>query len=358
MLALPIGHIYDTEYERRWVPDDLYFHMRQFPETYKGKQVIWIYVDMDAKTSLPFRVAYIEEINPTEDILFIKFRLDNYKCLKNVDKLSEKTTALFRRYFGDKNIPPGGKFILPGEDSIFSEFELERDQCVPAEPELLRQYIVHLLSNKKMKKSLFYKITTDGLVQKKKDKKNPTTIYKIRGGKSFKIKLDYFLPNYEEFDEHNPEERTIYFQSSNRKIEPVGESKIVLSKYGYEELEFITDKVFVKKIVSLVFWSKHDEFHAAKPILQIHLLPTKFKNAVSSMVRSILLLIMTGALALAAQTYSSEQSLWGAFWTSIKKFIVAVKAENILLNIIFLVFLCGIFFSLSYFYPRGTDFKK
>src|SRR4030042_5823463 len=117
-----------------------------------------------------------------------------------------------------------------------------------------------------MKKSLFYRITTDGLTQKQKSKNIPSTIYDIKGGSSFKIKVDYFLPNYEAFDERTPEERTIYFQSSSKTISPVGESKIVLTKYGTEELEFTTDKVSKKEIVTITFWSKHDEFRAAKPI--------------------------------------------------------------------------------------------
>jgi uncharacterized Fe-S cluster-containing radical SAM superfamily protein len=359
MLALPNGHIYDAEYEKRWIPDDLLFHMRQFPQSYKGKQVIWAYVDMERRTSLPIRSAYIEELCPSEDIVKIKVKLDKYICWKRTIRAADETTRLFSRYFGENTIPPGGKFILPGEDTIFEEIELSGGMCDSEESKSPSQNIHHLLPYKKMKKSLFYWITTHGLEQMNEGKADRATVCEVRGGKSFKINVGYFLPNYEEFDEHNSEERTIYCQSTSANIKPVGEAKIVLTKYGSEEIEFTTNKTVAKEIVTLTFWSKHNEFYAAKPTLKVRLLPpSKVKAGLFSLLGSLLFVLATGGLAIAGQTYDKKSSIWTTFWESIGIFFAGVKAGNIVLNALFFLVLAGIFFLLFILFPRGLPFKK
>lgn len=356
-LALPTGHIYEAEYDKEWVPDDLYFHISQFPKDYKGRKIIWSYVNMDDRTILPFRVAIIEDVHSADNILCIQFKLDKYVYWPNYEKLSESTTALLRSYFGRQNIPPGGKFILPGEDSIFSAFYMGKDPCISSKSESLFQIVPHLLSYKKMKKSLFYRITTEGLTQKQKNKNNPATIYEIKGGGSFKIKVDYFLPNYEAFDEHNPEERNIYLQSSSKTITLIGESKIVFTKYGSEELEFITENVSKKEIVTITFWSKYNEFRAAKAIFHIRVLPAKMKEAILSVTGAVLFAIATGGLAMAAQTLPEGKSVWTTFISSFKKLFIGLTTGVLILNILYFVVLSGIFFLLFYIFPRGITFK-
>ena len=333
--------------------------MCQFPESYKEKQVTWSYVDMDARTSLPIRSASIEEICSSDDVVKIKFKVDKYICWKKTVKAADETTLLFKKYFGENTTPPGGKFILPGEDTLFLQLEMNESKCDSADSESPSQDIHHLLRNKKMKKSLFYWITTHGLRQKNEGETDRTTIYEIRGGQTFKIRVGYFLPNYEEFDEHNPEERTIYFESASSNVKPVGEKKIVLTKYGSEEIEFTTSKTIARQLVTLTFWSKHNEFFAAKPTLKIRLLPPgKLKEGLFSLLGSLLFVLATGGLAITAQTYNKKVSIWTTFWDSISKFFAGVKAGHFVLNILFFLTLTGIFFVLFILFPHGPPFKK
>ncbi len=358
-LALPISHVYRIEYDKTWVQEDVYFHMAHVSEAYVGRKIIWCYVNIKDETLLPFREASIEEVETSDSVLSIKFKLGKYLCWPDPkeEKLTDFTTSSLKSNFGRRNIPPGGKYILLGEDSIFYSSSDERDPWITDDPEALHHITPHLLSCDRMKRSLFYRVTTENLTQKAKSKTDSSTVYEIKGGKSFKIKLDYYLPNYSEFNERYPEERTIYFQSSSETITPLGEPKVVFSKYGSEELEFITEKVSKRQIITITFWSKYDEFRAAKVILYIHVLPNRMKDAILSATGAGLFAIATSGLAMASQTISKDKSVWTAFLISFKRLFTGLSTGILILNILYIVAIGVLFFLLFYLFPSGIPFK-
>lgn len=358
-LTFPKNHVYKIEYDKKWVQEDVYFHMSNVSEAYKDRKIIWCYVNKDNQTILPFREAAIEEIKTSDSVLSIKLRLGEYLCWPESKEgsLTDYTTSILKRNFGRRNIPPGGKYILLGEDSIFHSASNERNPWKTDDPEALHHITPHLISCDSMKRSLFYRVTMRNLTRKAKNNTDSSTVYEIKGGKSFKIKLDYFLPNYSEFNERNPEERTIYFQSSSDNITPLGEPKVIFSKYGSEELEFITEKVSKREEVTITFWSKYDEFRAAKVILHIRILPTRMKEAILSATGAGLFTIATGGFAMAVQTIPKDKSVWNAFVSSFKRLFTGLATGILILNILYIIALGGLFFLLFYLFPRGIPFK-
>jgi uncharacterized Fe-S cluster-containing radical SAM superfamily protein len=318
ILAFPTGHVYAIEYDKEWVQEDLYFHMRYAAKVYEGRKAIWTYVNKDDRTLLPFREAIIEKVETSDRILIIKFRLGNYLCWPLKKDLAESSTKSFRTYFGSRNIPPGGKYVLLGEDTkYYSFFEVEAP-LITDSSDVLQHITPHLVTskNKDMKQSLFYRLTTEKLTQKKKSRIDTSTIYEIRGGKPFNVTVNYYMPKDSDLIEKNQDVRTIDFQSSSPTINPFGESKVVFSKYGHKELEFLTEKVTKKKEVALTISSKYEEFRAAKIVMHIRILPPKVRHGVISLLAAFIFLITTVGLSIGSQALSQGKGLRDALKNS------------------------------------------
>jgi len=378
-IALPTGHIFEMTYDKKRVQDDAYLHMSLLPEKYKGKRALWIYVGRQSEVEsafLPFRKAKILEVSEEGDIISFKFELGEYISWKGT--LLKEITHTINKYFGTRNTPFEGKYLLLGEKLLEdnSNYKEETDYSsafphangkayVASDFQAFRNIVQTLVSFDKMRKSLFYRVFPEEL---KLNEVNNRTLYKIKGGKSFKIKLEYFLPNYNEFNERNPEERTIYFESSSSTITPWGESKVVLSKYGSEELLFKTDKVTRPEEVIITFSSRHDSFMAAKAAIRILVLPTRWKDAGYAALGIILLTFATAGLAkfnhaeTAIQAEQVEEAaptipqLWGNLADSISG-IFRGGWSNIISNLLSLFAVFAGLFLYFWFYHKITIFN-
>jgi hypothetical protein len=209
-----------------------------------------------------------------------------------------------------------------------------------------------------MKNSLFYRVIVHSKNIEQKTGDGNRTLYWIRGGKSFSIKVEFYLPNYSEFDEKNIEERTIHVASSSKTITPIIQPKIVLSKYGSHEIHFHTSVIEREEEVTLTFFSEYAPFQASKTELHIFVLPpSRGIQAGKSLLGALFLTISTSGLALASQTVSSGQSIWTALAKSFETLFLDQATGTVLLNISFFIVLAGIFFLLFYFFPKGIPLK-
>jgi len=358
ILALPYGHIININYDKKYVQDDLFIHMQSVESEYKGKTGYFIYVDKNQRTLLPIREFEIANIKIAGDILSITIDLKNYISFASGDdrSVSDKFTFSMRKYFGNNTLPPGGKYILKGERLFFYENEtIKRSQAFEmnslditsgSDFEYFSKIIPNLISYKAMSKSLFYKIEMQNIQQIKEDN---SVCYKIEGGKSFSIILEYFLPNYNNFNEENHSERTICFESSSSTISPVGSTEIVCSKYGTEKIDFKTKINSREEKVTIKFWNKYDEFKGPKLNIYVKVCPPTSKSAVISTIPFILLSLATSGIAMytnsVATKGNTQQSinLWGSFWDSIKV-LFWVDKHSAISNIGYFVLLLVILF--------------
>ncbi len=345
LLALPLDHMIKIDYEKIWVQEDLFFHMSQLANTYKRRKGFWFYVDQEKKTVLPLRECEILKVSGAGEIISMTLKLRRYISFPDVKADTEGTlakllTQVMSNYFGSKTLPPGGKYVLLGESFLKDvnssspplKFELSQAFNSFKEKANLRydsdtfhKIIPHLILNKTMKQSVFYRVVPEGLTllpeesgKYKKYGKDDHTIYTIDAGKPFNIRVEFFLPNYKEFNEREPEQRTIYFESSSPTIVPIGSTKFVCSKYGEEVLRFRSEKITKEEQIALTFWSRHDEFKAAKVILHILVKPTHFTNAVFLTGTSLLLALGTGGFVLLSQTIKTGGNVWTSLISLIK----------------------------------------
>ncbi|MBA7526643.1 hypothetical protein ES705_18810 [subsurface metagenome] len=375
LLALPFDHMIKIEYEKRWVQEDLFFHMSQLAKRYKGREGFWFYVDQENKTILPLRKFKIFKVSGAGKIISMTLKLRGYISFPDVkdDTLAKLLTQVMSNYFGSKTLPPGGKYVLLGESFLkdqvssaspprkvelsqaFNSFKEKANLCY--DRATFHKIIPHLILNKTMKQSVFYRVVPEGLTklsegsgEYKKYGEDDHTIYTIDAGKSFNIRVDFFLPNYKEFNEREPEQRTIYFQSSSPTIVPIGPTKFVCSKYGEEVLRFRSEKITKEEEIALTFWSKHDEFRAAKVILHILVKPTHARNALFLTGASLLLALGTGGFVLLSQTIKTG----GNIWTSLTSLIRGLFCyPDIVYTVLYLMCLSIIFYFLFFLKSMG-----
>lgn len=368
-LALPPGHIFKIDYDKKYLHSDVCIHMAKFPKQYSNRKSIWFYIINKQSSDFshfPFREAKILEIKDAADLISIKFELGKYIYWKDITPA--EITNFLTKYFGEKESPLGGKYLLLGE-SFFKEDEnntaikIEFSDFFPNftgkldiidNVEVFQHIVKTLTKAPAMKKSLFYKINPGLIgenVEVERENDANRTIYKIKGGKDFKITMDYFLPNYEEFDEKNVEERTIYFETSKAIVTPLGQSKIVLSKYGSVEILFRTVIVDEDEEVTLTFFSKReDSFQAAKVELHILILNSKVEKAVKSVVGLILLFISSASISFALQATSKDKNIWDSIWEGLKKLFSAHPIGTA----IFFIILMLIFYMYFFFFPKNS----
>jgi hypothetical protein len=260
-----------------------------------------------------------------------------------------------------------GKYLLLGEKF----FEFEHTESLPIKKYIratqafkdfdesaflstdfnsFHQIIPHLIPNKKMKKSLFYRIQVEGANETESDKK---TFYKIKGGDSFSIKFEYYLPNYSEFDENLPEQRTITVSSSNPNIEIIGPNKIVLSKYGTDKFIFQTREIVKSEQITLTFWSEYNEFFAAKSVLSFIVEPKTAKNTFYSFMAAFCLSIGTAGIAMFSKAVEDKKGLFSSLKYSFSKLFVDPSGDVIFSNILYIGILTGIFYLIFWLNTKG-----
>ena len=372
IIALPSGHIYEINFDRKYVPGDLYLHMSKLPELYEKRKIVWIYVNgnRDNFIHLPIRESELIDISEGGDVISIKFKLGRYIYWEVTDLMDIK--YILTTYFGERDLPPVGKYILIGEklfndenvDSNTDNDEIKFSSAfseakgklyISDDFSVFRKIVQSISLAKYMKGSLFYRVIVHSKKIKQKNGDGNRTLYRIRGGKSFSIKIEFYLPNYSEFDEKNIEERTIHVVSSSKTITPIIQPKIVLSKYGSHEIHFHTSVIEREEEVTLTFFSEYAPFQAAKTELHIFVLPpSRGIQAGKSFLGAFFLTIATNGLALASQTVSSSQSIWNAF---AKSFETLFLKGTLLLNFSFIFVIAVIFFLLLYFFPKGIPLK-
>ncbi|MGO9122194.1 MAG: radical SAM protein [Desulfomonilaceae bacterium] len=342
-LAYPYDHIIEINYEKRHIQDDLFFHMCQCPDIYKNMKAIWCYADDPNRTRLPFRLAKICSATESGGILTMRLKLQEFITFNSTSDrdLPRAVTRSLMEYFGEKALEPErGKYMLLGEypfkdylsDSMTRDTSFSRTfGTYPGQVKLGRngpifnQIVSHLvLAKEKMKKSVFYRIEIYDLEQ---TEKGNDTIYKIKGGQSFRVDVHFFLPNYDNFDEQKPAERTLVADSSDPIIKSVGPPRVICSKYGQESLTFRTEQVVHEKEVSLTFRSDDDPFGAAKSELRIVVQPANIQGAFFSSLGLIGLFIITfcfnalSKIAFSPSQTGAQQSLFDVMGSAMRQFL-------------------------------------
>jgi uncharacterized Fe-S cluster-containing radical SAM superfamily protein len=373
LMAIPSNHIFKVDYDKNWVQEDLFFHMGQFPQKYKQRKCIWFYVDKDNRTLLPLRKGEIVEVNVGEEIISFKLKMDNYICFPDVkpeEKLASLVTKTLANYFGNNTLPPGGKLVLLGEgvlngykDGNSSGHEIKLSQAFEGINkkvvcndglESFQKIIPHLVLSKDMKTSLFYRATQEGL---KKEEDNGRTIYKIKAEDSFKIKCEYFLPNYTEFSEIEVDQRAIDCELSSNVISIVGSGRVICSKYGSEELLFRTNKVEGKEEVCLIFHSKNYQFKAAKIVFHIIVEPKQVQNSVKSLAGAFLLALGMAGFSNLGLAITEKKSLWGILPASVEQLFIMPDVVTKVLNSVYILALTCILWLLFYLVRAPISFK-
>jgi uncharacterized Fe-S cluster-containing radical SAM superfamily protein len=365
LLAFPSNHIFEITYDKERVQDDLFFHMGRVPEQYKGRKCLWFYVDRYSSSLLPLRYGEIVEVKNSTGVLTVKLKLNDYLTFSNGGKdLKGKIRTALSEYFGSGTVPPGGKYMLLGEDftttiptpasagetCISSAFGLKEKPILSGDSSYFRKVVDQLNEFQDMKRSLFYRLTLIGLEKDEELEKTGKTLYTIKGGKSFKIVVDYYQPNYQQFDEKQPQQRTIVFESSSPKIQIVGSPRLVFSKYGSGELFFRTESVVPVEEIAINIHSPYDDFRAASITLNIKLEPTHWGNALRSLLAAILLAVGTTGFTMLAKTVEKKASIWTMVGDLYEQFVT-------LPTVILVVLLTLCFYGVFFFKSSGIPVK-
>ncbi len=369
LLAYPSDHIFEITYDKEWVQEDLFFHIGKLCELYKGKKCLWFYVSRNSEI-LPLRYGHIVEVKNSTGILSFKIKCNDYLSFgsngrESRKRVNDKVRNALRQYFGSGTVPPRGKYVVLGEDCtgtvgtggqkgearLSSAFNVGERPALSSDLIGFHKAVDQLIECEDMRKSLFYRLTLEGLGTDKEDKKKGKTVYTITGGKSFKLLVDYYLPNYREFNEKQPEQRTVVFESSNPKIQIVGSPKFVFSKYGTGEVRFRTDSVTRTEEIAVTIHSPFDEFRAANVTLTIRLEPARAKEALYSLISAALLTVGSTGFTMLSKALEG------------KKGLLAIVSDYIgqlftFPSILFVVLLTLCFYGAFYFKSSGVVSTK
>jgi len=270
MLALPSGHIYQLEYDKQWVQDDLWHHVRIRPEDYCGKQGLLLYVDLDStdKRVIPLRRLEIKQVEVQGEILLILFELKSFVHAPSAkpDYIKDLRKKL-ETVFGEYTLPdtPLNKLVLLAEE-IQELRGLKEGSDLPAWREVLD--VLHKNRCTKFENSLFYRVEIKDATRVEVDSPRPGTAYEVSGRK-FSILVEYYLPNYDILPK-DVEARTIVYESSSDIVEAIVPQQFVLSKYGSQALIFTTKVVPEMRTCSIHFQGLSDPFKAPMLNLPIH----------------------------------------------------------------------------------------
>jgi hypothetical protein len=186
--------------------------MSILPESYINKKGMWIYVDTENVKLIPLREIEIINIKEAGGIISVKLKLGRYVSFPEINSsdFKKQFTYAFESYFGPKNIPPGGKYLLLGESffdlseyadtglikaspsQAFPTFKIEGKAEIGHEFQQFHSIVPCLISDKKMKHSVFYRIEPNNIHQ---IQENGEVVYTVMSGDSFSIKIEYYLPN-------------------------------------------------------------------------------------------------------------------------------------------------------------------
>lgn len=267
ILALPKGAIYKIEYDSRHVQKDLGSYIRLRSSEFQDKDGILFYVDQTKEFVIPLRAIKIMKAEMKQDILTLYLQLGSYVGEISKDQF-DKMQREIEVYFGTNTIPPGGKYVLFGGClDILREIRLGDDL------ETWRETVNNLFEFKcaKFDRSIFYRIDLGKLESKVCYEGIPKFYYEIDNDSKFSITLQYFLPNYDNFDRTDLDIKKIHYETTSDLIKPTGTKEIFVSKYGSEILGFKTDPITGTDVeVTLFFKSLKVPFQA--PMVRIPIL--------------------------------------------------------------------------------------
>ena len=269
ILALPTGHIYELEYDKQWVQDDLWHHMTIRPDDYLDKPALLLYVDLDSPDMqiIPLRRLKIRHVEVQGRVLLLTLELTGFAPppSDSPDSLKGLRRKL-ERLFGTHTMSGTSldKLVQLAEEAHELR-ELQEASSLSAWREVVDQ--LHRNRCIKFDKSLFYRIEIEAAKAAQPNAQRPRTVYEVSGGQRFSIRVDYYLPNYDEFPTADVEARTVSYESSSEIVEAVMSTQLVLSKYGSDTLVFATKVLPDTRICAIHFRSPRTPF--AAPLLDI-----------------------------------------------------------------------------------------
>lgn len=261
MLALPEDYVYKLEYDKPYLQDDLFHHVQLNPGHYEGMNAVLIYVDTSreqTKTFCPLRRIKIVKFDTAGDTFVLHFQLKALVPITNSNDL-ERVQKKLTEFYGMSVLPPGGKYILLAEDvGINDDRYGERDEL-----KIWQGIVNALVKYKRFRTSLFYKLTPVGLELNRNVNHICRSEFKVKGGEGFSLRIDYYLPNYDNFDRGKPGQRTIKVEASDRNVQIIGPGELCMSKYGSHDIYLKTTKVLDDLKASITLWSDEKPFDAA-----------------------------------------------------------------------------------------------
>ncbi len=266
LLALPKGFIYKIEYDSKYVQKDFGKHMELRPEQYVNKKGTFIYSDQNKRILVPLRNIKIKKVDMKKDTLVLYMELGDYFSLDEKKAAKDEVVKFnegLKKLFGERTVPPGGRYVLLGEDiDGFSQSNAKQDEI-----EAWRR-IVNLLQTMKCSKferSLFYKVEFEMNLEESKNGNEIKSCYMAKGGEKVLGILHYYHPNYDKLDLKRPNSRTVTFEPSSDIIKATTSNEITLSKYGSDYIKFTSD-LFTgdDQEVNLFFRAVDDPFNAPK----------------------------------------------------------------------------------------------
>ncbi len=329
-LAYPRGHILTLVYDEKWVDKDLFWHMARFPEEYKGRCAVLVFIaDKPEVMVMPFRVVEIVSVRADGGVLTLTYRLGSLISYgaqaAETDSESSKEAEMkdsLRHYFGSRVLPPEGtkmKLVLLGEDllpqgtaadssgspiSPASSFVGLRERLrIGANSGLFNVMTRKLSRAKNIKNSVYYRVKPTGLDP---CECNGETIYVVKGGSSFGLEIEFSVPNYDDFTETDFDARSLEVSVSSRRIRITDRTRIVCSKYGSSFVSFLAENGRSAEYVTITLRHVKDEFQAAEVALRVRVEPNKEDTIRNAAKGSALLLLATFVASVLTQSLQQK----------------------------------------------------
>jgi len=236
MLALPKGIIYKIEYDARYLQKDLGAHIKLRASDYIDKESILFYVDQHShKKTIPLRKMVIKKVEMKQDIIALYVELASYISGITVSIVNDINEQL-KELFGKDTLPPGEKYILFGEyvEALVDKIKFTDD--IVAWRETVR--LIYDLRCDAFKTSLFYKVALPDRDPSSLSGETPKSYYEIESEEMLSLTIDYYLPNYDNFDRTDVDIKKINYETTSDRLMPIGSNEIFLSKYGSDIIAF------------------------------------------------------------------------------------------------------------------------
>lgn len=249
MMALPKEYIYKIEYDSRYLQEDLKHHMTMRPVNYQNREVMLFYADLVKKNLVPLRKMKISKIEIKQDIAVFYLKLGPYIHQLSVSDVANINTQI-KELLGEKNIPPGNKYILLGEyvDTLLESAKYS--DTTEAWREMIK--LLHDMKCEDFETALFYKIDINAATLRDNFVNEPKSCFHIDGGKQFSITVHSYLPNYENFDRENLDMRKITYETSSEAIRAIGHNELYISKYGSELINFEAQPIANQNVETII----------------------------------------------------------------------------------------------------------